>query len=834
MAVQDAIARATAIGNGVARIFPFAPVILLAQNDLEVLHVDAAGIEHKYLSDAYVITVSKYPGTGSVTFSIAPPNGRTLVFRRNLPYSQLTRLPTQGTYDPRDVEAALDRITLLAAQAAIAGPDEEEEEEDLEPDDIPDLPASKITSGEFEDDRIPGLPASKIDSGEFDDDRIPDLPTSKIDSGRFNKDRLPSDYGDLFKNARLTDSTLIFTQDDSSEIPVDLSGLDTTVVGGGGGAGITSSRNNWLVSRVVTPEQLGLTGWAIRDCSINGTNAYALITKGNQARLMKLTNDGILSSSGLSNATAGGEYNAMATHGNYVMFGLTGATGSQFVSVHSLTGGGQLRSYSTYSNYPLKALGTGDSTHNIIDIRLEGSDIVLRKIIVDGSGHLTWHGTDHTLGVVADINPVSATVRGDLILVLEETGAALAYNISDFQRNTGKDEHFGGSRFTGIAFHSSSVEYLTTHKAMFRFEEVHDEWTDHTDTPNAIEAGKAVIGNAAGTALVFVDTAPQTGTTGRVGNDRVTQILHQWAADEPAAPTVTWSDDGWQGALGLWRGSEVVIPAGSGVTHWIAVYHAYRPNDAGWVGSSWSVFSVGSGFREEQYSNNALSWHTTKVLNDIWMRIRKSDDTWSTPVLIANINEVAWTPFTTGYLSTYRANTSGSTYNSLPISPTLDLGQFDEIMVEAFFHYWDGPHNLRDRTIISRTLLPEGRINSGIIATFNEGGITGRNWQTARSDWNNDAWTNPDKADLRKAIFRCILDKDDGLSITLGEGLRSSEHVGDISYQRASFYFVLLSAAEGSGASTSIVPRITKIDAWVGPGPASQAYSRLAFRLWGR
>ena len=223
-----------------------------------------------------------------------------------------------------------------------------------------------------------------------------------------------------------------------------------------------------------------------------------------------------------------------------------------------------------------------------------------------------------------------------------------------------------------------------------------------------------------------------------------------------------------------------------------------------------------------------------RLLNDIWMRIRKSDDTWSTPILIANINEVAWTPFTTGYLSTYRASTSGSTYNSLPISPTLDLGQFDEIMVEAFFHYWDGPYNLIDRTIISRTLLPEGRINSGIIATFNEGGITGRNWQTARSDWNNDAWTNPDKADLRKAIFRCILDKDDGLSITLGEGLRSSEHVGDISYQRASFYFILLSAAEGSGASTSIVPRITKIDAWVGPGPASQAYSRLAFRLWGR
>ena len=44
---------------------------------------------------------------------------------------------------------------------------------DLDVADIPNLPASKITSGEFDDDRIPGLPASKLDSGRLDKARLP-------------------------------------------------------------------------------------------------------------------------------------------------------------------------------------------------------------------------------------------------------------------------------------------------------------------------------------------------------------------------------------------------------------------------------------------------------------------------------------------------------------------------------------------------------------------------------------------------------------------------------------------------------------------------------------
>ena len=56
---------------------------------------------------------------------------------------------------------------------------------------IPDLPASRITSGTFSTNRIPGLDADKIVSGVFDVDRIPGLDAGKIVSGIFNINRIP-------------------------------------------------------------------------------------------------------------------------------------------------------------------------------------------------------------------------------------------------------------------------------------------------------------------------------------------------------------------------------------------------------------------------------------------------------------------------------------------------------------------------------------------------------------------------------------------------------------------------------------------------------------------
>ena len=55
---------------------------------------------------------------------------------------------------------------------------------------IPNLPASRTTSGSFSTARIPSLAASKITSGSFADARIPNLNASKTTAGRFHVDRL--------------------------------------------------------------------------------------------------------------------------------------------------------------------------------------------------------------------------------------------------------------------------------------------------------------------------------------------------------------------------------------------------------------------------------------------------------------------------------------------------------------------------------------------------------------------------------------------------------------------------------------------------------------------
>ncbi len=49
--------------------------------------------------------------------------------------------------------------------------------------DIPAMPASKITTGQFDSGRIPNLDASKITSGTFSQDRIPNISAAKITSG---------------------------------------------------------------------------------------------------------------------------------------------------------------------------------------------------------------------------------------------------------------------------------------------------------------------------------------------------------------------------------------------------------------------------------------------------------------------------------------------------------------------------------------------------------------------------------------------------------------------------------------------------------------------------
>ena len=75
---------------------------------------------------------------------------------------------------------------------------------------IPNLPASRTTSGSFSTARIPSLAASKITSGSFTDARIPNLNASKTTAGRFDVDRVAWTGSQTAYDALTPDSDTIY------------------------------------------------------------------------------------------------------------------------------------------------------------------------------------------------------------------------------------------------------------------------------------------------------------------------------------------------------------------------------------------------------------------------------------------------------------------------------------------------------------------------------------------------------------------------------------------------------------------------------------------------
>lgn len=110
--------KVTANGNGVATTFSFSPMVLFEADDLVVTHVTAAGVETVIPegtgASAYAITVSSYPGTGSITYpedEVTPlPSGEKLVMKAVLTLEQETDLENQGGYFPDTLETQMDKV----------------------------------------------------------------------------------------------------------------------------------------------------------------------------------------------------------------------------------------------------------------------------------------------------------------------------------------------------------------------------------------------------------------------------------------------------------------------------------------------------------------------------------------------------------------------------------------------------------------------------------------------------------------------------------------------------------------------------------------------------
>lgn len=121
MTVETQVKSVTASGNGAATSFSFSPMVINAASELQVTHlVTATGVETvKTLNVDYSVSVTTYPGTGSITYPLsgsALPAGQQLVMKRILTLEQTTDLENQGGYFPDTLEQQLDKLVMIDLQ----------------------------------------------------------------------------------------------------------------------------------------------------------------------------------------------------------------------------------------------------------------------------------------------------------------------------------------------------------------------------------------------------------------------------------------------------------------------------------------------------------------------------------------------------------------------------------------------------------------------------------------------------------------------------------------------------------------------------------------------
>ncbi len=124
MTVETQVYKVTANGNDSATVFSFSPMVIFQSSDIVVTYTDAAGAETTLSegtgANAYSVTVSTYPGTGSITYpedAVTPiATGTKITIKRVLSLEQTVDLENQGGYFPDTQETALDKLVMVDLQ----------------------------------------------------------------------------------------------------------------------------------------------------------------------------------------------------------------------------------------------------------------------------------------------------------------------------------------------------------------------------------------------------------------------------------------------------------------------------------------------------------------------------------------------------------------------------------------------------------------------------------------------------------------------------------------------------------------------------------------------
>jgi hypothetical protein len=116
MTVTAATAKISYAGNGSTT--PFSTVFrFLANADLLVtLVVDSTGVETVQVLDTDYTVTGAGDASGTVTMTVAPANGETLVISRNITITQATDYVENDPFPAETHETALDKLTMVAQQ----------------------------------------------------------------------------------------------------------------------------------------------------------------------------------------------------------------------------------------------------------------------------------------------------------------------------------------------------------------------------------------------------------------------------------------------------------------------------------------------------------------------------------------------------------------------------------------------------------------------------------------------------------------------------------------------------------------------------------------------
>lgn len=127
MTINSQVKQVSAVGDGVARTFSFSPMVIYANDELEVITtVIATGVETVRLlgtgATTYSISIAAngYPDTGSIDYPAAGgtllPSTERISIRRLLTIENLTDLENQGGYNPEVQERQYDKFAAILLQ----------------------------------------------------------------------------------------------------------------------------------------------------------------------------------------------------------------------------------------------------------------------------------------------------------------------------------------------------------------------------------------------------------------------------------------------------------------------------------------------------------------------------------------------------------------------------------------------------------------------------------------------------------------------------------------------------------------------------------------------